>query len=244
MDEYKIISEVYDILNPKEEIFSQKPFFEELVNKYSITSCLDAACGTGWHLSMLYDMGLDCGGSDISPEMIRLAKENLSGKDIPLLVEDYRSLGKSWADTVDMVMCLTTSLPHMLTDEDVIRALESMYDRMNDKGILVISNGITDALLDTKPKFIPARINKNDAFYFVCEYQAEATLTFNIVYIKKTEESFDHRFTSTTYNAMRKSVLERCFEKTKFKNIEYYGEYDFSPYTRETSPKLIVIAAK
>lgn len=244
MDEYRILSEVYDILNPKEEIFAQRPFFEELVKKYSIESCLDCACGTGWHLSMLYDMGLECGGSDISPQMIKHAKENLKGKDIPLLVEDFRTLGKSWADTVDMVACLTTSLPHMLTDEEVVKALHSMYDRLNDGGVVVISNGITDSLLDTKPKFIPARINKNDAFYFVCEYQEDKTLTFNIVYIKKTEESFEHRFTATTYNAMRQSVLEQCFAQTKFKAIEYYGDYDFSPYIRETSPKLIVIAQK
>ncbi len=244
MDEYKILAEVYDILNPKEEIFSQRPFFEELIKRYAVTSCLDCACGTGWHLSMFYEMGLDCGGSDISPEMLAIAKEHLRGKDIPLVMEDYRSLAASWADTVDMVVCLTTSLPHMLTDDDVVRALESMYDRLNEHGILVISNGITDKLLDAKPKFIPARVNKADAFYFVCEYQGEETLVFNIVYIKKTDESFDHKFTFVTYNAMRRSVLERCFAKTKYKNVSFYGDYDYSPYSREGSNKLIVVAEK
>lgn len=244
MEEYKIIADVYDILNPKEEIFDQKPFFEELVKKYGVLKVLDSACGTGWHLSMFHDMGLTSFGSDLSPEMLALAKINLEGKYIPLKKEDFRTLGNSWGDGFDMITCLTTSLPHMLTDEDVVAALTSMYDRLNEGGILVISNGITDALLNNKPKFIPARINENDAFYFICDYEGEKTLTFNILYVKKGVESMEHVFTSTTYNAMRKSVLERALAKTSFKNISYYGDFDMSPYDPGASTKLIVVAEK
>lgn len=244
MEEYKILANVYDILNPKEEIFAQKTFFETLKTKFSVARVLDCACGTGWHLSMFHDMGLASFGSDISPEMLNLAKSNLEGKYIPLKVQDFRTLGTSWGDTFEMVVCLTTSLPYMLTDDDVITALNSMYDRVSPGGILVISNGITDSLLDSKPKFIPARVNTDDAFYFICEYHDEDTMTFNILYVKKTEDSFDHLYTSTTYNAMRKATLERCFASTQFKTINYYGEYDFSDYSKETSNKLIVVAEK
>lgn len=244
MEEYKILAEVYDILNPKEEVFAQKPFFESLIKKYSVLKALDCACGTGWHLSMFHEMGLTSFGSDLSPEMLNLAKLNLEGKYIPLKVEDYRNLAKSWGDTFDMVTCLTTSLPYMLTDSDVVTALNSMYDRISSGGVLVISNGITDSLLDSKPKFIPARVNANDAFYFICEYHDEDSMTFHILYVKKTENSFEHLYTSTTYNAMRKATLERSFSQTQFKNIQYYGDYDFSEYSKETSNKLIVVAEK
>jgi len=243
MEEYKILADVYDILNPKEEVFDQKPFFEELIKKYSVLKVLDCACGTGWHLSMFHDMGLTCFGSDISPEMIALAKVNLEGKYVPLKKEDFRTLGNSWGEGFDMIMCLTTSLPHMLTDDDVVTALTSMYDRLNDGGVLVISNGITDALLTNKPKFIPARVLGNEAFYFVMEYQ-ENQLIFNVVYVKKTEDSFEDKFTSLTYNGMRKSVLERCFARTSFRAVQYYGDYDMSTYDPTSSTKLIVVSEK
>lgn len=243
-DEYSVLAEIYDILNPKEEIFAQKDFFESLIKKHSILKVLDSACGTGWHLSMFHDVGLEAFGSDLSPHMLTVAKRNLEGKYIPLKVQDFRSLGESWGDTFDMVTCLTTSLPHMLTDGDVVSALMSMYERVSDGGILVISNGITDSLLDSKPKFIPARVNENDAFYFICEYEGQKTLTFNILYVKKGDERIEHIFTSTIYNAMRKSTLERCLAKTPFKNIEYFGDYDYSPYLPTSSSKLIVVAQK
>ena len=66
MDEYKILAEIYDILNPKEDIYLQRPFFEELVKKHSVLKILDCACGTGIHLSLFHEMGIECFGSDIS----------------------------------------------------------------------------------------------------------------------------------------------------------------------------------
>lgn len=243
MEEYQILADVYDILNPKEEVFDQRPFFDALVKKYSVLRVLDCACGTGWHLALFHDMGLTSFGSDISPEMLALAKTNLEGKYVPVKKEDFRTLGNSWGESFDMITCLTTSLPHMLTDEDVLAALTSMYDRLNTGGVLVISNGITDALLTNKPKFIPARVLPGEAFYFVMEYP-ENQLIFNVVYVKKTSEGFDHKFTSIVYNAMRKSVLERAFAKTSYKNVFYYGDYDMSPYDPTLSSKLIVVAEK
>ena len=54
----------------------------------------------------------------------------------------------------------------------------------------------------------------------------------------------EHKFTSITYNAMRKSSLERCFAKVQFKDVRYYGDYDFREYSKDTSSMLIVVAQK
>jgi glycine/sarcosine N-methyltransferase len=244
MDEYKILADVYDIFHPVEDVISSQSFFEHLVQKYNITSVLDCACGTGLHLALFNDIGLTCFGSDISPEMLEEAKYNVQGKSVQLKTEDFRTLGRSWNDTYNMVTCLTDSLPHMMTDEDIIIALNSMYDRVAEGGILVISNDITDALLDAKTKFIPARVLQNEAFYVITEYPNEEELSFDILYVKKTEESFDHLFTSLRYNAMRKTTLERCFAKTQFTNVQYYGDYEMGEYSKEKSNKLIVVAEK
>ncbi len=243
MEEYTLLAEIYDILNPKDEVYLQKPFFEELVRTYGVSTVLDCACGTGIHLALFHQMGLQPFGSDISEDMLRVAKLNLQGTTIPLKKEDFRSLEQSWHDTYDMVVCLTTSLPYMRTDDELKIALQSMYDRLNPGGILVITSGITDSLLDAQPKFIPARVNQNDAFYFVCEY-TENTMTFNILYVKKGPEVMEHVFTSTTYNAMRKSVVHAALTTIPFSTISYFGDYDFSDYTPESSKNLIIVAQK
>ncbi len=242
MNNYRSLAKDYDYINPKEEIFRQKGFFRKLIEKYSVKTCLDCACGTGWHLFMLNEFGIQCSGSDLSPKMLASAKKNLKGKDIPLLKEDFRTLSLSWKQKFDMVICMTSSLPHMLKDKDVIRALNSIYGQLNDGGVLVISNGIADSLLDEKPKFIPARIFKDRAVYFFLEYPSEKQVIFNILQVKKTKATFTHDYDIIHYNAMRKSVLEGYFAKTKFGKTFYYGDYDFVNYSVTDSKRLIVIA--
>jgi SAM-dependent methyltransferase len=242
--QYQGLAGVYEALRPKEEILEQRPFFEQLTQKYAIQSCLDCSCGTGWHLFMLDALGLACFGSDISPDMLAAARKNLAEKNIPLKQEDFRTLSRSWSRQFDMIICMTTSLPHMLTDDAVTAALNSMHEVLNPGGIVVISNGISDALLDSRPKFIPARIGADQAFYFFLEYPTPERVVFNILYIKKTAQSFEHRFEVIQYNAMRQSVLARCFSQTPFRRIDYFGGHDLSNYSTEASGRLIAVAQR
>jgi len=244
MNNYKILAKDYDSLNPKKEIFKQESFFKKLIKKYSIKNCLDCACGVGWHLFMFKKLGLDCFGSDLSKEMLKQARKNLKEKRILLKQEDFRKLSRSWNRKFDMIVSLTTSFPHMLTKQDAIVALRCAYDRLNNNGILVISNGISDSLLTNKPRFFPARILKNQVFYFLLEYPNPERVIFNIIQIKKTKNSFKHAYYVIHYNAMRQSVLKSYFAKTKFKKVDYFGDYDFSKYSTKKSKRLIVIAQK
>jgi ubiquinone/menaquinone biosynthesis C-methylase UbiE len=244
MDSYKKLSVDYEALNPKEEIFKQEDFFKKLIKDSSVKTCLDCACGTGWHLSMLKKLGIKCYGSDLSTAMLSIARKNLKGTGIILKNEDFRYLSYSWKNKFDMIICMSTSFPHMLTDKDAITALRSMFAQLNNNGILVIVNGISDSLLGSKPKFIPARIHKNQAFYFFMEYLNNKRIIFNILNIKKTSDGFQYSFDIMEYNAIRKSTMDKYFSKTIFKNVKYYGDFDFSRYSVKKSPRLIVVAER
>ena len=242
-DDYDDLASVYDRLNPKSEIYKQKSLYERIKKDYEVKSVLDCACGNGWHLEMLADMGLKTCGSDLSPAMIKQANDNLRDKGIDLRIGDYRNLPELWGQRAfDMVACLTTSLPYMLTERDVVDALNSMYSVLNEGGIVVIDNGISDSLLTEKPKLIPARILDEDAFYFFMEYH-ENRVVFNILYVKKTSDSFEHLFKTTTYNAMSRAVLEAAFAKTSFRHVKFYGDHDLNPYS-VASKRMFVIAQK
>lgn len=121
---YKTLAPYYDYLHPEEKIFEQKPFFKKLIKKYGVKTCLDCACGTGWHLYMLNSLGIDCRGSDISPDMLSFARKNLKGKNITTKKADFRRLDVAWNKQFDMLICMTTSLPHLLKTKDTIRAPE------------------------------------------------------------------------------------------------------------------------
>lgn len=244
MKPYQLLAKDYDALNPKEEIFRQRAFFRTLIRKYRVHDVLDCACGTGWHLLLLKQLGLRPLGSDLSPEMLARARRNLRGKRIPLKLADYRHLSHTWNRRFGMVVCLTTSLPHMRSDRDVVAALRSMYDRLHPGGILVISNGISDAMLDARPRFVVGRKGRTQAFFFVLEYPDPTHVVFNILHVRKTRTGFNHALERIRYNAMRRSVLARCFARTKFQRVKYYGSYQFEPYTVRHSSRLIVVAQR
>lgn len=109
---------------------SEQGFFERLFAENHVQTVLDCACGTGQHLYMLSELGLTVSGSDYSAHMLRVASENLEkhGKHIPLRQCDFRYLQQAFPETFDAVVCLTTSLPHLHTDEDLVTALTSMKD--------------------------------------------------------------------------------------------------------------------
>ena len=68
------------------------------------------------------------GGSDYSQSKIKMAEKNLcgGGDEIPLKQCDFRYLEKEFDDRFDAIVCLTTSLPHLHTDEDLLLAIRSM----------------------------------------------------------------------------------------------------------------------
>jgi ubiquinone/menaquinone biosynthesis C-methylase UbiE len=241
---YKMLARDYNYLRPKKEIYRQKQFFKKLIEDYSVKTCLDSSCGTGEHLIMLNGLGLDCSGSDLSSEMLSIARRNIKDKKIALKQEDFRRLSNSWKRKFDMVICMTTSFPHMIKDKDAVAALKSMYEMLNNRGVLVIDNGISDSLIDSKLKFIPARILKDRGFYFFLEYPNDREIVFNILQVKKGKNELEHTYDVIHYNAMRQPVLEKYFKETDFKKIHYYGDFDQSPYSKTKSKRLIAVAQK
>ncbi|OCL25707.1 hypothetical protein U472_15375 [Orenia metallireducens] len=132
----------------------------------------------------------------------------------------------------------------MLGEDEVIKALNSMYERLNDGGILIIDNGLSDKLINDKPKVLPGRINKNQVFYFVLEYPNEEEIVFNILNVQKTKDSFKHSFEIMRLNSMKKKEYEECFSKTKFSKVEYFGDFSFTPFSLEESRRMIAVAEK
>src|SRR5450830_526417 len=119
-----------------------------------------------------------------------------------------------------------------------------MYYQLKDNGILIIDNGISDKLLKNKPKFLPARILKDTAFYFFLEYPDKNKIVFNVLQVNKTKNSFEHKNYSITYNAINKSIFDNYLHKADFKNINYFDDFKFSSYSVRNSDRLIVLAQK
>ena len=240
-DVYENFASDYDEFGLFKWSANEKQFFDSLFKENNVHTVLDCACGTGQHLLMFSEMGLDVTGSDYSRAMLREAKTNLEThqKEIHLSQCDFRYLEQKHEDKFDAVVCLTTALPHLHTDEDLITALKSMKSRLNKNGLLVLTQGTTHFNL-TLPS-IQVLINREDfSQIFVIENEA----SFQTIHILDLYHS-NSRTESNQYDIVYRILLDddykRLLSEAGFQNISIWGDYKKTDYTKE-SRRLIVVA--
>ena len=133
----------YDVLAPFYDRFTDGYAHDALVaslhqlardHGLSGNRALDVACGTGKSTKPLAGLGYDVCGCDISPEMVRRARERLGG-DGHAFVADMRSLPD--IGPFDLITCLDDSVNFLLSGADLRRSLRSMTARLSQGGYVV-----------------------------------------------------------------------------------------------------------
>ncbi|MHB8063692.1 MAG: class I SAM-dependent methyltransferase [Ruminiclostridium sp.] len=198
-----------------------------LLQKYNVNSVLDCACGTGLQSIGLAKHGFCVVGSDLSMKMLEIARENAKQANVKLELvhSDFRELQKNIDKTFDAVICMGNSIPHLLTDEDMRTALNSIYNCINSKGIAVFDIRNYDYMLSQKPKFLPMRISEEKdgkivSILYAFDY-LERTIQFNVVYLIFDKASGERKMEvdTTVYNPIGKDLFLRLLNETGFKDI-------------------------
>ncbi len=222
-------------------------FFRRLFAENRVRRVLDCACGTGHDLHLFHALGREVTGSDISETMLAQARKNLDEArlQIPLRQVDYRELPRHFHRPFDAVVCLSTSIAHMPNEAEVLRALLSMSSVLRDGGLLILSQGTSDRQWCDKPRFILAVNTPDFSRLFVIDYYAEHSARYNIVDISHSAETNEMQTWSTDYPCLLlRDGQERLLKAAGFRAMEFYGTYQFDPYDKEVSQRLIVVAHK
>lgn len=219
----------------------EQTFLETLFSQHSTRTVLDCACGTGQHLLMLSEMGLDVSGSDYSASMLKVAAANLNahGKTIPLCQCDFRYLERAHKQTFDAILCLTTALPHLHTDEDLVTALTSMKNRLNENGLLVLTQGTTPYTLALPA--IEVVVNRMDFSRIFVKDRDDNFLTIHVLDLFHSKTRTENNQYDIVYRILFDDDYRRLLSAAGFQNIQIYGSYVRETYD-ETSRRLIVVA--
>jgi ubiquinone/menaquinone biosynthesis C-methylase UbiE len=244
IDKYEKFAYDYDEFGSIANYLSEeKLFFEKLFAKYEAHSVLDCACGTGHHLNMFSDMGLDVSGSDYSESMINVANKNLNqlGKEIPIMQCDFRYLEKKYNNTFDAVVCLATALPHLHTDEDLLTALKSMYHRLNKNGLLILTQGATHYTLSLPS--IEVVVNRTDFSRVFVKEHDDQFQTIHVLDLFHSEARTEYNQYDMMYRILLDEDYKRLLTEAGFNDVQIYGDYEMNAYDKQ-SKRLIVVAVK
>jgi glycine/sarcosine N-methyltransferase len=247
-DAYQGFAERYDLFS--EEFGKQSPqrmeFFRRIFRENGISKVLDCACGTGRDLVMFDSLGVEVAGSDISPSMLEQARKNLArlGLEIPLRQVDFRELPGDFAGKFDAVACLSSSLLEAGGEKGTLRALRSMYGVLEDKGILVISQGTTDKQWAAKPRFI-CMVNRPDFSRLLVADYLDRGARYNILDLFHGAGRDELIVWSKEYPViLLRDDYEALIESAGFSPPHFYGSYTFEPYDKKCSDMLLAVAHK
>jgi SAM-dependent methyltransferase len=101
---------------------------------------LDAAVGIGTQALGLATLGFHVTGSDISPVAVQRAGEEAARRGIrlPCFIADVRALPVC-STTFDAVIACDNALPHLLSEDEIHRALQECFRCLRPNGRCVIS---------------------------------------------------------------------------------------------------------
>ena len=128
------------------------------------SNILDCACGIGTQAIGLAILGYNVTASDISDGEIAEAKTRALNANVEIRFEnaDFCALSEVFSEQFDIVIAMDNALPHMLSSEDLGRAVKSIAGQIKENGIFVGSIRDYDALLQDKPPYSPPYIHETE----------------------------------------------------------------------------------
>ena len=240
-DQYAGFAERYDWM--AQEHPARREFFRSLFDKHRVKTVLDCSCGTGRDLLMFRSMGLDVSGSDLSDSMLAVARNNIGDGSVSVQKVDYRELPENYGGEFDAVVCLSNSINEPLEDAETLRALRSMRAVLRTGGLLVFDQGQTDASMRNPPRFASILNNRDFTRFFTMEYAGDVQ-TVNIFDFIHTADACDFKHSSVRLRIRLLDSWRQILREAGFEEIEFIGDWDSTPYNRNSSRRFIAVAKK
>jgi SAM-dependent methyltransferase len=161
---FREYAEYYDLLYQDKDYPGEAQFVARLLDRClgkpaEQVEVLDLACGTGRHAEQLSRMGYRVEGSDLSAEMIALARSRAKGLDLPIRFynESFQScdrIGRQY----DALIAMFSAIDYLTVYEDLARSLANIRGLLREGGVFIFDFWNGNAVLNT---YSPARVKRS-----------------------------------------------------------------------------------
>lgn len=241
-------------------------FFVRLVVGFRPGRVLELACGTGRVTIPLAEAGAEHGfevvGLELIPEMLAAAEQRRSeaGQEarnrLALKPGDMREWEAE--EPFDLILVPGSSMCHLLTLEDQLRAWRRAYDNLNPGGQLVVDVSMPDHASFADSFLTPPRetvqidrdtldpesgerlIRYRTTRYLAHEQRAKIRYLYDRLHGERVQERFVSDYESHVYYPRELLLL---FLHTGFEIESVYGDYRARPLS-PTSRNVIVVGRK
>ncbi|MBN1350471.1 methyltransferase domain-containing protein [candidate division KSB1 bacterium] len=223
----------------RKEAIAQIDFLVRHTNLQRNDLCFDLGCGAGRHSIELARRGYRVIGLDLSSPLLRLAqkKAKTAGMTIQLVRGDMRHL--PFRCSFDIVCSFFTTFGYFDSDSENLSVLIAVYNILKPGGTFLIDylnkTQAIDELVPVDEKVINGIIIRQERSYD----SRSGRLNKNICVIRGTST----RCYVESVRAYSPIEMQRMLETAGFESIKIFGNFDDSPFDRN-SPRLIMLAQR
>lgn len=133
---------LYDLFYAQKNYEEEAAFIDACVKKYypgKAVHLLEMACGTGKHSHHLWKKGYKIIATDYSEDMLECARKNHEewNTDVQFRNLDMRNPVFE-GDNPDVVVCLFDSIGYLQTNENILRLLKFVKEKLRDNGLFIV----------------------------------------------------------------------------------------------------------
>ena len=197
---------------------------------------LDCSCGIGTQAIGLARLGYRVQGTDISERSLERARVEAArlGVDIAFAACDFRDL-KPVKGAFDVVISCDNALPHLLTDEDLLRAFRAMRSKLRPGGLLLISVRDYDKELVDRPATATPQINPGPPRKVLVRLHDwdnpdSPMYTVHFLVLTEGQAGWTVAHHSSRYRAVGRATITRTAEEVGFTQVTWYAGKDVRFY--------------
>lgn len=241
----------YDrMINWDQRLKRETPFLEKIFSSRGVKKIIDTACSTGRHSIYLARQGYLVTGTDLSPEMISRAKENANQErvEVNFKVAGFTELTDKIPGYFDALICLGNSLPHLLTDEQLQKALKNFCELLNPGGVILLQLRNYSRPNLQQERLMPLNTWADDQeeylFLRMQDFVADM-VNFSIITIHRPKGGkWESSISTNTLRLLKAEELTNFLRGAGFNQIYLYGDFQGNSYDPEKSTDLIIAAYK
>lgn len=225
---------------------NEEPFYRRLFERIGVRRVLDAACGTGWHAGMFAAWRLHVEGADISEEMIARAKARFGeSRRLRWVVRGFHQPAAP-AKPFDAAICVGNSLALASDHETVRQAIRELFYAVRSGGVVVVHVLNLWRLPDGPcvwQKCRRAELPAGEMLILKGVHRRNGQGFVDLVLVGYHQASLVYS-ESVPFLGLEASDLEAMARSAGAAEVVFFGDYQESPYDRQKSVDLIMVAKK
>ncbi len=239
---YEGIAQQYDeIVDPGEREAAARGFVGALLERHSVATALDVACGTGLYARALAEAGVEVTAADLSEEMLAQAKARCpaAGPAITWVQAPMQEIAERVDGRFDAVLCMGNSLPHLLADGELAGTLAGFARLLSPGGVVVAQVLNYDRILAEGDRIVG--ITRTGQTEYIRFYDfLPGRVRFNILQVRWQQGRPRHELHETTLRPYTAADLTAAAAEAGFSKADLYGGLDFGPFDANSGSVVLV----